>query len=170
MPPSDCTQQCARQRGSIIGQCALEVLQRRAVVELVEVDDLVVRVLLHEADHDVRGDEASTASDHDVLRRVVLSVAIGGALLPQPLGRRSLTVGRHELGACHRDVCVEPATHESSPYLGDYEESSLSKRKQARCNLSKRRFDSLTGETTAVNALTRHSASHNSLDKMEGDN
>ena len=115
MPPSDCTQRCARQRGSIIGQCALEVLQRRAVVELVEVDDLVVRVLLHEADHDVRGDEASTASDHDVLRRVVLSVAIGGALLPQPLGRRTLTVGRHELGACHRDVCVEPATHESCP-------------------------------------------------------
>ena len=113
VPPSDCTQQCARQRGSIMGQCALEVLQRRAVVELVEVDDLVVRVLLHEADHDVRGDEASTASDHDVLRRVVLSVAIGGALLPQPLGRRSLTVGRHELGACHRDVCVEAATHES---------------------------------------------------------
>ena len=138
-----------------MGQCALEVLQRRAVVELVEVDDLVVRVLLHEADHDVRGDEASTASDHDVLRRVVLSVAIGGALLPQPLGRRSLTVGRHELGACHRDVCVEAATHESSPYspyLGDYEESSLPQRKQARCNLSKRRFDSLTGETTAVNA------------------
>ena len=93
-----------------MGQCALEVLQRRAVVELVEVDDLVVRVLLHEADHDVRGDEASTASDHDVLRREVLSVAIGGALLPQPLGRRTLTVGRHELGACHRDVCVEPAT------------------------------------------------------------
>ena len=114
MPPSDCTQRCARQRGSIIGQCALEVLQRRAVVELVEVDDLVVRVLLHEADHDVRGDEASTASDHDVLRREVLSVAIGGALLPQPLGRRSLTVGRHELGACHRDVCVEPATQNLS--------------------------------------------------------
>ena len=49
----------------------LEVVERRAVVELVEDDHLVAPVLLHQSNGHVRSDEASSSCDEDILRLVV---------------------------------------------------------------------------------------------------
>ena len=54
----------------------LEVLQRSAVVQLVQVHDRAARVLFRQQDHDVAADEARAARHQDAAGRVAAAAAL----------------------------------------------------------------------------------------------